>query len=518
MASSERVVRLASLYFSGTMLSRFSGLFRDIAMAFFFGASPAVAGFMVAYRLAFLFRRLFGEGLLSQGFIPHFEAVRQASSRRALEFFRDVFFSMALCLGGVLLVVGAAFFIWGRGEISLLTIFILPGVLWICLYGLTMSFLQANSRFFLSAVAPALANIMWALGCFAVSILPVHTGLRALAGIVSLGFFLQWAVIWKQARPLLRAEPIQWWQPKLFSLEFRKLVAPLFLGVIGVAAVQVNSAVDAIFARMASLEGPAYLWYAIRIEQLPLALIGLAFSSALLPELSRLLEKKEQESFNHLVAKSLRQVFAIIFPCTVALFILAPTGINLLYGRGDFSVSDMFATTECLWGYGWGLLPSALVQLIAPVFYARKDFRTPAFGFALSALLNILLDAVLVMGAQMGPVSIALSTSLATLFNLVYLAFHLRRREIPFLNFQSLFKTSSCALLAAAVAVYLGHLLWADPFLPMLLHAPLAISSHFTGQAVQFGLQSATFLISFGVLCYFAKEKVLISLFRSSAL
>ena len=515
MASPQRVVRLATLYFSGTMVSRFSGLFRDISMAFCFGAGPAVAGFMVAYRLAFLFRRLFGEGLLSQGFIPHFEAVRLDSSKKALEFFRDAFFSIALCLAFLLLLLGSALLVWGTGEISLLTIFILPGVLWICLYGVTMAFLQANGRFFLSAFAPALANIMWALGCFAVSALPVHTGLRALAAIVSIGFFMQWAVIWKQARPFLQSEQIQWWRPKLFSIEFRKLVAPLFLGVLGVAAVQVNSAVDALFARMASLEGPAYLWYAIRIEQLPLALIGLAFSSALLPELSRLIERGHQEGFNRLIEKSLRQVFALIFPCTIALFILAPTGISLLYGRGDFSLADVLETAKCLWGYGWGLLPAALVQVVAPVFYARKDFRTPAIGFALSAVLNIIMDAVLVIGVGMGPMSIALATSFAALLNLFYLAFHLRRRQLPFLRPRSLFKTASLACVAGAVAVYLGHALWADPFLAMLLKTPLAISTHFTSQAMQFGLQTATFLISFGALCYLAKEKELTSLFRA---
>ena len=74
----------------------------------------------------------------------------------------------------------------------------------------------------------------------------------------------------------------------LFSPELKKMIAPLLLGAVGVGAVQINSALDAVFARSASLEGPAYLWYAIRIEQLPLALFGIALSSALFPLLRAL--------------------------------------------------------------------------------------------------------------------------------------------------------------------------------------------------------------------------------------
>jgi putative peptidoglycan lipid II flippase len=199
-------------------------------------------------------------------------------------------------------------------------------------------------------------------------------------------------------------------------------VKPLILGIVGVGAVQINSALDAIFARIADLSGPAYLWYAIRLEQLPLALFGIALSSALLPSLSRAIQAKDFVQYRSLLEEGLRYSMALMIPCSFALWVLGAPAINLLYGRGQFSVSDVQETLLCLWGYGWGLVPSVATLLLASGSYARSSYVHPALASLLSVMFHISCNIFLVFGLHWGAVSIAVSTSLAAYCNCLLLA------------------------------------------------------------------------------------------------
>ena len=152
----------------------------------------------------------------------------------------------------------------------------------------------------------------------------------------------------------------------------------------------------------ASLEGPAFLWYAIRIEQLPLALFGIALSSALLPPLSRALKNLNMDHYLKLLRFAFARSFSLIFPCTLGIFVLGIAGINLLYGHGDFSNEATYQTTLCLWGYGLGLVPAVFVLLLAPAFYAHKEFRTPMLGSVISVVINVLLSSFFVFGLHLG--------------------------------------------------------------------------------------------------------------------
>src|SRR5690606_33001542 len=115
----------------------------------------------------------------------------------------------------------------------------------------------------------------------------------------------------------------------LFSKEVRVLLKPLSFGLAGVGAAQVNSALDALFARCSDPSGPAYLWYAIRIQQLPFALLGIALSGALLPALSRACSK----NYPDLLREGIRKGVALMVPCSVGMIVLSHAGLDLLYGR-----------------------------------------------------------------------------------------------------------------------------------------------------------------------------------------
>jgi len=505
------VSKSALHFFSGTFLSRLGGLFRDITMAFCFGANASIAAFMVAYRFANLMRRLFGESAMPTGFVPHFESLRLSSPKKGAEFFRDVFFSLTAVLLVLLAVVEGGLYAWlqvktlspGGEEIVRLTMLMLPGILFICLYGICSALLQCEKQFFLPAASPLAFNLIWIAAAWILKDYPIEQAVSILSLCIIAAFFAQWALL---IRPLIRflKQFLSWkelLQAHLFSIDVRHIVAPFLLSIIGIGAVQINSAIDGLFARFACEEGPAYLWYSIRIYQVPLALFGIALSSALLPPLSRAIKEEDTHQFLNLLHFSLQRCFSFIFPCTVGFFVVGAAGLNLLYGRGDFDSQVTLQTLLCLWTYGIGLLPAVFVILLAPAFYAKKDYRTPTKAAIGSVVLNILLNILMVFVLKWGTFSIALATSIASLFNCVYLSRALSVQVRPIFSWQlwsSFSKTIICTLVAGGTSLLIGHFILQDPTIPILLgQKEIVFSRSFLEQFLKFFILFGLFSIVF---------------------
>lgn len=521
--ATKAVSKGALSFFSGTFISRISGFGRDLSMAFFFGSHPAIAAFMIAYRFSNLFRRVLGEGAVSSGFIPYFESLRSKSSKEGALFFRDVFFSLFLVLVSFILFLSLG--VWGwmeyggmsvdTKEIMSLTLLMLPGLLFICLYAISAALLQCEKKFFLSGVAPVLFNLTWISAVILFRDSLPSSAVIALSWAVVLGFFLQWALLLPSLKSYMRAF-LSWreiFSAHFFSKEVKALLKPFFLSLVGVSATQVNSLLDALFARCASLEGPAYLWYAIRIEQLPLALFGIALSSALLPPLARAISKGIREDFDHLLKYSLSKSFHFIFPCMVALFVLSAPGVNLLYGRGGFSEEATAQTVLCLWGYGIGLLPSVFVLLLAPAFYAQKNFKLPMVAALLSVVLNVILNGALVFGFQLGAMSIAISTSLTAWFNFLFLSKALGQKE---LFEKGVLKGAFCALLAGGITLLVGYCFLGDATISLFLSKEALFPRNFMMQFLQFFTLGGTFVLMFLSFAWVLDVKEVLSILRIS--
>ncbi|MBA2727140.1 MAG: murein biosynthesis integral membrane protein MurJ [Parachlamydiaceae bacterium] len=456
------ILHSAKRFFSGTLLSRFTGLGRDISLAYAFGADSALAAFLVAFRFAHLLRRLLGEGAFQTAFIPTFEELRHESSQRAGRFFVDLYGALTLvliaiigfCLAGGSLLLGYADLSAGNAEIISLTLLMLPSLLFICLFGLNASLLQCEKYYFLPAFAPTAFNLFWILGALSLKGLTPEAAMPKLALFINAACFCQWLVTAPTTWNLVKNLGIKnaWKHLHPYAKDLSKLSGPLVLGMLGVGASQINNALDAVFARYASLEGPAYLWYAIRIQQLPLGLIGIALSGALLPALSRAIksdqskeaiessddpkaEKLEPETqnpskFRHLLSTTSKNCFLLMLPMTVGMFLFGRFGIQLLYGHGDFDSSDVTATTYCLWGYALGLIPMALVLILAPGFYAQKNYRLPMQASIVSMLVNVALNSWFVFGLNWGPTSVAIATSLSAWLNYFWLAYAMKKQII----------------------------------------------------------------------------------------
>lgn len=509
--TTKTIVRSAGRFCSGTVLSRVTGMFRDMAMAFVFGTQEAVAAFLVAFRLAHLLRRLFGEGALQSAFIPEFESLRVQEPQKAARFFRDLFVLLTAGLSGLIviamLLLGAALF-WieltpGNQEVIWLMFLLMPSLLFICLFGLNASLLQCERSFFIPGVAPVAFNLIWIVGVFSLAQLSEQAAMPWLAGWVILACFCQWLFTLPQTLSFLKQNQIRlcWKELSLFSRDVAHFIKPLGLAILGVAASQVNNAVDAIFARYAEAEGPAFLWYALRIQQLPLALFGIAISGALLPPLTRALKNQDQEKFHHFLRFAFSKTVLLMVPMMVGLFILGDSCVNFIYGRGDFTLSSVVGTTWSLWGYGMGLLPMALVLILAPAYYARGNQRIPAVASLVVMGMNGLLNTWMIVGMGWGAASVALATSISSWVNLFILLYYLPQIEEIFTK--SLLKEIAHVLLASLIATVavVGldvSLFQGNSALQIMQGNIPALPSNFMTQAVRIGLEGSCFLLVYG--------------------
>lgn len=506
--TTQTIHRSAANFFSGTLISRSSGAIRDMAMAFAFGTDSALAAFMVAYRFAHLARRLFGEGTLQNTFIPHFEALRHVNPDRAFAFFRDLRATLILILA-VLVTLGSAILLlfYQKSEIFLYTALMLPSLFFICIYGLNAALLACQKQYFIASIAPVAFNVVWIAAALFFASLPIQTAMIGLSIAVIFACFAQMAVTWPSTRAILPAE-----KATPFSPDVRALIKPLMLANFGVAASQINNAIDPLFALFANAEGPAWLWYAIRIQQLPLALFGIALANALVPPISRAIKSGALEQFHQFFHFAKRRTFTVTALITAAIFATALSSINLLYGRGHFDNESITGTALCLLGYGVGLFPMAYVLIAGPALFALGDYKNPSKGAVIAMLINISLNSLFVFGFHWNSASVALATSLAAFWNAHFLSEALNAKTgyvkdpkwLP-----SLAKVGVISI-GALLATWLieSQTFGYAPTLQLLMGNPLTLPDQFVHQLGFFLAEASIFCSIAGAALYSLKVEI----------
>lgn len=472
--TSRTIVHSAARFFSGTMLSRITGMLRDICMAYAFGTQSGIAALLVAFRFAHLLRRLLGEGAMQTALIPHFEELRKINPQRAGSFFCDLTSTLTHLLFVIIVVImvglGALLY-WevlspGNSEIAWLTFLMMPSLLFICLFGINASLMQCEKSYFLSSAAPVAFNLFWIVGILFSSHFPSAEAMTILSLFIIAACFAQWACTLPKVYTILNGFGIDALtkQAKRYSQDVVRLGKPLCLGIIGIGASQINNALDAVFARWADPEGPAVLWYAIRIQQLPLALFGIAIANALLPPLARAGKANDNQQFRHFLDFTTQRTLLLMIPITAGIFLFGDMGIHLIYGRGDFTADSVLNTTRSLWGYGVGLIPMALVLILAPAFYSKGDYRTPAKAAVGSMVLNVALNAWMVAGFDLGAASVAIATSVSAWVNCFWLGIVLNRQS-PWITgamVRTVLKVSFAACIASVITAGFFYMVWGN--------------------------------------------------------
>ncbi len=507
-------------FFSGTLLSRLSGYGRDFAMAICFGDHPSIASFMIAFRIANLLRRLVAEGPFQSSFIPYFEGLRLQNPANAIASFRKL---SAFFLSILLIVVIAAeistqlLFLSDtispeKREIVHLSRILFPSILFICLYGMNSSLLQCYGHFFLSGIAPAVLNVVWIVATFFLRNHHPSFAMEILAGCIVLGFATQWAFTLPTTLRYSSA-PFKEWIPLRFPSELKHLLTSFSLIAIGIGAAQVNAFIDALFAKAAHPSGPVYLWYAFRMEQLALAIFGIACVTTIVPKLSHYIKGGDFANARFLFSFSFQRIISIMIPCTFAILMLGGSALNLSYGRGQFSQEALVRTTMCLWAYALGLLPSAMTILYSSLFYAQGHFRFPTRISLISIAVHISLNIFFILVLHLGATSIALSTSISAW--LQYVALQKRAATMGWtstMHFSRVLFIIAASLVASfsVLVVYA----WLQN-LSLIIELPTHFFARtFTRQAIEFLLPAFTFLLALFFFAISTRNKDLLEVFR----
>lgn len=480
----ENIVRSAGIISAAVLLSRVTGVVREIVMARLFGAGKLYDAFALGFRIPNLTRDLFAEGALSSAFVPTFtEYLTGKGKKEAAELSNLVGTAVVLIVGGLCvlgmifspLLVGLLAPGWAARDPDkfalaiTMTRIMFPFLLLVALAAQAMGVLNACNRF----GVPALASIMFNLGSvvfgLALGFLAgPHLGispLEGMAGGVVLGGALQ--LVWQV--PSMRGIGfpfrfrLDWSDPGLRRIT--RLMGP---AIIGSAAVQVNVMVNTNFASsivdpFRDVNGPvSWLQYAFRFMQLPLGLFGVAIASATLPSISRSAALGNLEEFRRTLSRSLGMVFLLTLPSSVGLVILGDSMIGTIYQGGKFEAYDTHQTAVALSSYAVGLAGYSALKVLAPAFYALGSARVPALVSLASILINYLVAWTMTRVANLGHAGLALATSGVALFGSITLFWILRGR-IGGLHgralLRSLGKIATASLVMGGVIAVSSHMI-----------------------------------------------------------
>ena len=457
-----------------TMGSRVLGFLRDILIASILGASPVADAFFVAFKLPNFLRRLFAEGAFNAAFVPLFAGTLERDGREAAKSFAEDVLTVLLWTLLALVIVAQIVMPWlvyvmapgfadepGKLDLTVqLTRLTFPYILLISLVSLLGGVLNSLYRFAAVAATPILLNL-----CLIGALLGLarwtETPGHALAVGVTVGGIIQFVWLVVAASRAGMSLRLRW--PRLTPGVKRLLVlaAPAALGA-GVA--QINLVVDIIIASLLPPGSVSFLYYADRVNQLPLGVVGVAVGTALLPLLSRQLRAGEAEEAVGSLNRAIEMALLLAVPAAVALVVIAGPVITVLFERGAFGADESSATAGALIAYAAGLPAFVLIKVLAPGYFARQDTRTPVRIAILCLVVNVALNLAL-----MGPlahVGIALATTLAGWLNVGLLAAGLARRG--FLRPDRRLRRRLPRLIAASAGM--AVVLWA---LTLALEAPL---------------------------------------------
>ncbi len=419
-----------------TMVSRVLGFGRDVLIAAIIGAGPVADAFFVANRLPNLFRRLFGEGAFNAAFVPSFTGLLHTEGPDAAQHFAEQAMSvLAFWLFGItvlaeifmpqVMAVLAPGFRDDPDKFALavtLGRITFPYMPLICLVALMSGVLNGLDRFAVAAAAPVVYNVT-SIGFMLGLLHLVPTAGHALAWGVSVsGVFQLVLVAWAVRRAGMR---LRLPRPRLTS-QMRLLLRRMGPGLLGAGVTQLNLSVDVIIGSLLPAGTVSVLYYADRVNQLPLGILGAAVGTALLPTLSREVHSENPGRAVGTLNRAIEYGLVLTLPAALGLLVAAHPIIAVLFGRGAFDPHAVALSARALQAYAVGLPAFVLVKVMVPPFFARGDTGTPVrVGIACVAL-NLALNVAFMTPLQeMGP---ALASSVAAWANVAALGVLLRRR------------------------------------------------------------------------------------------
>ena len=470
-----------------TLLSRLTGFARDIMLAAILGAGPVADAFFVAFRLPNHFRAIFAEGAFNAAFVPAYAHVHGESGNASAKLFSDRVFTLLFVSQVILLVLASVFmpqvmsllapgFSHDASQRDLaieLTRITFPYLLLITLVTLYGGMLNVMHRFASAAAASILLNLAMMM-TLAVAVYFPTAGHAAAWGVLISGF-LQYFLL---AGDLARHGGLPRFAPLRLDEDIRAFFRALGPATLGSMGTQVAMFADTIIATFLPAGALSALYYADRLNQLPIGVIGIAIGTVLLPEMSRRITagdsagamEQQRRAFDYTL------LFAVPF---VAAFLAVPDVITrAMFARGAFTAADASAAGATLAAYAVGLIPFVLIRSAVATFYARKDTATPVKASLTGLAVNMGLK-LLLMG-PLAQVGLALATAVGAWVNLLLvLGFAVRAGHVEANRAfgRSLLKFAICGLVLVAalwlaaryVAAHFGGIRFHDEIALLLL-------------------------------------------------
>ena len=454
-----------------TMASRVLGFVRDIMIAATLGAGPIADAFFVALKLPNLFRRLFGEGAFNAAFVPAFAGMLHAEGPAAARrFAEEAFAVLAFWLGAItvlgeivmpqLITMLAPGFADDPAKFALavdLSRITFPYLVLICLAALLSGVLNGLDRFTASSASYLLFNAISIAAMVWLTPYVPTAGHALSLGVTASGVAQLAVLLWATARAGMA---IRIPRPRL-TPQMRLLLRRMAPGLVGAGVTQLNLAIDVIIASLLPPGTVSLLYYADRVNQLPLGVIGTAVGTALLPLLSRQVRGGEADAARATLNRALEYAMFLTLPAAMALGVAAYPIMWVLFGRGAFDAESARLSAQALAAYALGLPAFVVVKVLAPAFFARGDTATPVKVGIAAVVLNLGLNlAFMTPLRHIGP---ALATSVAALFNVAWLAVALARRG--HLQFDAQIRHRLPRMLLAAIVMAVVLYFAADPLL-----------------------------------------------------
>lgn len=450
------------------MLSRITGLIRELLIARAFGASGFTDAFFVAFRIPNLLRRLFAEGAFSQAFVP---ILAEYSNQKGKDPTRELVDKVTTALMWTLLliciigIIASPIVVYvvatGLNESSqifdlsvLMTRIMFPYILFMSLVALAGGILNTYGQFKIPAFTPVLLNVSFIVAALFVAPY-MSQPVLALAGAVFVGGILQLIL---QVPALMKVGMM----PRIsihvidaFKNEgVRRVIRQMIPATFAVSVAQISLIINTNIASRLTHGSVSWISYADRLMEFPNAILGVALGTILLPSLSKANANKDEETYSSLLDWGLRLTLMLALPAAVMLITLPVPITCTLFHYGKFSDVDVLMTSKALIAYGIGLIGLIIVRILAPGFYAKQDIKTPVKIAVAVLVLTQLLNLVFV--PIYDHAGLALSIGVGACFNALILFYLLKKRGVykPQNGWVLFFLKVSVALILLALVSY----------------------------------------------------------------
>lgn len=451
-----------------TLLSRIFGFMRDLLMARYIGVGMASDAFFIAFKLPNFFRRLFAEGAFAVGFVPLFSRALGKNitpeSQKAAEAFASNILGWLFPILLIFLIIMEAAMVpimtgltgWENENpekfdfVVELGRYMFPYLTLISLVSFFGGMLNAFGRFSAAAFAPIILNI-----CMIAAIILFGNNekeaAQALAISVSISGVVQ--LVWLYAAVRRSGLRISLPKPRVSEdvKEFMRIIAP---AAVGAGVTQINLLIDVLIAARMLPEGSvSWLFFADRLAQLPLGVIGIAVGTVLLPSISRLLSAEDYTAANAQQNRALEFSLFLTLPAAAAFMLIAGPILATLFESEAFSSADVNASAAALMVYAAGLPAYVISKALTPGYFARKDTKTPVRFAIISLVINTALNLILIQ--YYAHVGLAAGTAIAAWVNAGLLYWGLKRRGHLTLERQTIVRLSKCLLATMIMAMTL---------------------------------------------------------------